>query len=96
MHDVPQIANQRKMASIKEVNLSIGQISFIGFRTSGKEARDRLVTDDNTAYYFFIRGSILQLVIFSPYSEQRHLRLAQVLLILWVLCNVCLIVEEVI
>lgn len=43
MHNVLQVANKSKMASVDEMNLSMWQVSLEGLSTSGDEARDQII-----------------------------------------------------
>lgn len=43
MHNVLQVANKSKMASVDEVNLSMRQVFLESLRTSRDEARDKII-----------------------------------------------------
>lgn len=43
MHDVFQVANKSKMASVDEVNLSMWQVLLESLRTRRDEARDQII-----------------------------------------------------
>jgi hypothetical protein len=88
------------MAGINEMNLSMRQVSLEGFRARRDETRNRLTSTNSYQYsaalFLGIWEYILQLVIFSPYSKQRYLRLAKVLLKLWIQRKVVSVVIEII
>lgn len=43
MHNILQVANKSKMASVNEMNLSMWQVFLEGLRTSRDEAREQKI-----------------------------------------------------